>query len=60
MKKEITLINQEKVEEKATFIKAKRMANTPERWIELDEVMSKYPVSEEELYDLTLKWSGQS
>ena len=36
------------------------MANTPERWIELDEVMSKYPVSEEELYDLTLKWSGQS
>lgn len=57
--REITLINQEKVEEKATFIKAKRMATTPERWIELDEVMSKYPVSEDELYDLTLKWSGQ-
>lgn len=58
-KKEVTLINQQQLETKVAYIKANVMANCPERWIELDEVMSKYPPSEEELYELTLRWSNK-
>lgn len=56
-KKEVTLINQQQLETKVAYVKANVMANCVERWIELDEVMSKYPPSEDELYELTLKWS---
>lgn len=56
-KKDITLINEQQLETKVAYIRANVMANRPERWVELDEVMSKYPPSEEELYELSLKWS---
>lgn len=54
--KEISIISQQQVETKAAFLTANIMAKTPERWIELDELMTKYPPSEEELYELTLNW----
>lgn len=50
-------INQKKVDLKTAFMQAKLLANTPERWVELDEVMTKYPPSEDELYNLYVKWS---
>ena len=57
-KKEDSIISRQHIETKAAYLTANIMANTRERWIELDEVMTKYPPSEEELYELTLNWSN--
>lgn len=54
--KESIYVNKKKVDLKTAFVKANMLANTPERWVQLDEVMTKYPPSEEELYNLYVEW----
>ena len=56
-------VNQKKVDLKVSLLQALQIAkNTkdPEeqarRYIELDEIMSKYPISEDEIYNLYIKW----
>lgn len=57
VKKEDILVNQNKVNAIVLLSQAKRLANCPERWIELDEVMSEYPVDNDKLYNLVIDWS---
>lgn len=52
----IVLVNDEEVEQKQLEQEATILADTPDRWLELDYVMSKYPVSVYELRDLVNKW----
>lgn len=56
-KPEDVYISENKVELKKSFLLANALANTTERMVELDEVMSKYPTPENELYNLYVKWS---
>lgn len=55
-KPEDIYLNTRKIDLKVAYMQASMMAKTPERWVELDEVMSKYPLSEDELYNLYVKW----
>lgn len=52
------LVDEDRVEENALYAQACALARTPERWIELDYVMSKFPVDKHELTELLNKWKG--
>lgn len=49
-------VNDTDVLNRIIYGRAMTKANTVERWLELDYVMSKYPVDYEELQDLVEKW----
>lgn len=51
------IINEDKVELDSTYAKACVLADTPERWLALDYVMSIYPVSLQDLQELVREWS---
>lgn len=53
------LISEEKVEDNVLYGDACRLANCPERWLELDYVMSKVPFDRNELQSLIYKWRGK-
>lgn len=57
VKKEDVLINKNKVDALVLLTQAKNLANNPNRWVELDEVMSEYPIDNDKLYNLVIKWS---
>lgn len=50
------VINEEEVEQKQLIQEAIVLATTPERWLDLDYAMSKYPVSTNELFCLVKRW----
>lgn len=50
-------VNDDKVTEEVAYRKCILYADTPERWIELDYVMSKTPVDVNELKSLLIKWN---
>lgn len=52
------LISDEKIENEITYSKACLLANTPERWIELDLEMSKTPYDRNTIQALINKWTG--
>lgn len=51
------IVNEDNVELGCAYAKACILANTPERWIALDYVMSIYPVNVCDLQELVRKWS---
>lgn len=51
-------VSEEKVEDEATYAEAVALANTPERWIELDYEMSKTPYDRVAIQILINKWKG--
>lgn len=51
------LVDEDKIESNTAYAKALILADRPERWLELDYVMSKYPVSTIELNELVRKWT---
>lgn len=51
------LVDEDKIESNTAYAKALILADRPERWLELDYVMSKYPVSTIELNELVHKWA---
>ena len=52
-------VNEENVHLNQIYAMACRLANTPERWIELDYVMSRYPIEVYELERLVYNWEVQ-
>lgn len=54
----IPMVSDENVENNVSYVEALLLANTPERWIELDYLMSKYPFDKVELDILINKWKG--
>ena len=52
------LIDEDNVEENSLYAQACMLAKNPERWLELDYVMSKFPVDKNELIALLNKWKG--
>lgn len=52
------LISPDRLEDNAVYIEACTLANTPERWIELDYEMSKSPFERITLQVLIDKWKG--
>lgn len=52
------LVSSEKIEDNVSYNKALQLANCPERWIELDYVMSKTPYNRVEVEELINKWTG--
>lgn len=52
-------VSEQAVEEQAIYATACSLANCSERWLELDLVMSKYPVETDELQMLVNKWMGK-
>ena len=52
-------VDKTKVDNNALYVQACSLANTPDRWVELDEVMSKYPFQETEVLGLVWKWTGK-
>jgi len=57
--KDDVLLNESKIDYSTLFILCCNAANTPDRWVELDEIMSVYPSTEEDLYNLYLRWSSE-
>lgn len=57
--KEDVLVNEKKVDRDTLYLLCCNLANSPERYCELDEIMSVYPVTEDSLYNLYIKWSSQ-
>lgn len=55
---EVSLIDEEKIEDNSVYTEAVILASTPERWIELDYVMSKYPFERRNVLPLIYKWKG--
>lgn len=51
-------INEEKVQNEILYQKALALATTTERMIEMDYVMSKYPIDYYELKDMVNRWTG--
>ena len=51
-------INDEKINEEVIYQKCLMNANTIERWLELDYVMSKTPVDINELKSLLIEWNA--
>lgn len=49
-------VSEEKIDFESAYQKALILANCPERWLELDYVMSKYPVDLYDLLELLEKW----
>lgn len=52
-------VNPNVVSERATFMKAQLLANTPERQAELDYVMSIVPLDENMLFNLYCEWVNE-
>lgn len=52
------LISQNDIDNNVLYNKAIALATTPERWLQLDYVMSKYPLENYELQDLINEWTG--
>ena len=50
------LVNEEKVDNESIYQKALLLANTPERWLEMDYCMSKTPVDYTELKNIVTEW----
>ncbi len=57
-KNDKVLISEEDIENNVTYTTAIALANCPERWLELDRVILKYPFDRNELQDLINKWTG--
>ena len=53
-------VSEDSVEDQMTYAEAVALANTPERWLELDYAMSKYPYDRLNLIDLIIRWKGNS
>lgn len=51
-------ISEDNIEDNVTYARALALANTPERWLELDYAMSKSPYDRIYLLDLIAQWSG--
>lgn len=60
LKTEQTIVSSEKVEDNVVFNRALLLANTPERWAQLDYAMSKYPYNRLDIEELIFNWSGGS
>ena len=58
MEKKEIYIPQSKVEDEACYLEACRLANTTERWLELDYVMSQYPFERIAVQGLINQWKG--
>ena len=56
MQNSVMLISEQEIEQKSLYQKALVYADRPERWAELDQVMSIYPLEDQRLRDLLLKW----
>ena len=52
-------VNMDKAELESRYSLACTLANTKERWLELDYVMSKYPINSNELIILINKWRNK-
>lgn len=52
------IISEEKIEDEVTYAKACALANNPDRWLELDLVMSKTPYDRIAVQELINKWLG--
>lgn len=57
--KPVVVVNESKVEDEEVYQKCLLLADRPDRWIELDYVMSKFPVDVSELTQLLNKWSEE-
>lgn len=55
---QMVIIDEGKISENISYNEVLLLANTPDRWDELDYVMSKYPVDEFALNTLLAKWKG--
>lgn len=53
-------IPEENIENNVVYARAVALANTPERWLELDYEMSKSPYDRLNLLDLIARWTGDS
>lgn len=51
-------VSESDVRDQVTYAKAIAMANTPDRWLELDHLMSKSPFDRVALQILMCKWQG--
>lgn len=51
-------ISENDIENEVVYLEAVQLANTPERWLELDYVMSKSPYERVNLQELIYKWKG--
>lgn len=58
--KQSIVINSEETEQKELEAQAILLASTPDRWLELDYVMSKYPINTRDLRELVYKWTNDS
>lgn len=52
------IVHEDKVEDEAVYNKACMLANCPERWIQLDYVMSKTPFDRIAVQSLIYEWTG--
>ena len=52
-------VEEDKVDDQAVYAEACALANTPERWVELDYAMSKCPFDRWNIMDLLYKWKGK-
>ena len=53
-------VSEDEVNNESTYLQALAMANTPERWIQLDYVMSMYPYDRNNLQELICEWQNNS
>lgn len=58
--KEDRYIPEDNILNNVTYARAVALADTPERWLELDYEMSKSPFDRINLQDLIARWSGDS
>lgn len=52
-------VNINRVQENVEYLKVLQRANTVERWVELDYVMSKYPVESADIRSLLERWENE-
>lgn len=60
MSSQTDYVSEDKVEDEATYARALALANTHERWIELDYAMSKVPYDRAIILELIYKWQDES
>lgn len=51
-------VSDDKIQDEAAYVEACALANTPDRWLELDYVMSKHPFDRTGLFELIYRWKG--
>lgn len=56
LRKREVQVNEDEVTYRATYAEAVRKATTPERWLELDYILSQYPTRTADLEVLLNKW----